>query len=319
MSTRDYYEVLGVSRTASLDEIKRAYRKLAKQYHPDRNPDPKAEQHFKEVQQAYGVLGDPKKKEDYDKFGAAGVGQWSTEPSGQRVYQWGEGATINAEDLEDLMSAFGGGGSGGRRASIFNELFGRSGGAARGRRPIRGGDEEHPIHLTFDQAIHGATMTLRVQPAQNGRPETLEVKVPPGVEDGQRIRLPGRGQPGTGGGPPGDLYLVCSVQPHPFFRREGADIYVEVPVTVPEAVLGARIEVPSIDGRTIVNLPPGTASGAKLRLKGRGLQVPGRKERGDQYVIMQIVPKSNLTGAERDLYEKLREADSSNPRAGKGW
>lgn len=315
--THDYYEVLGVLRSASADEIKRAYRSLAKKYHPDRNPDDaSAEARFKEVQQAYATLSDSEKRKEYDEFGAAGVGQWRTDPRGQKVYQWGPESTINAEDLEELLSAFGGG----ERASIFDQLFGggrrRAGAAA--RQPQRGADEERPLTLTFDQAVHGTRVTLNLHTDRNGT-ETLEVRIPPGVEEGQKIRIKEKGQPGASGGQPGDLLLVCHVQPHPYFTREGADIYLDVPVTLSEAALGAKVEVPSLDGRTTVTLPPGTPSGSKLRLKGRGVPMPGGTRRGDQYIIIKIVPPRTLTAEQRALLEKLGEHDHANPRHEIGW
>jgi len=315
--TRDYYGILGVSRSASQDEIKRAYRAMAKKFHPDRNPnDPSAEQKFKEVQQAYNVLRDPQKRAEYDQFGEAGVGQWSTNPRGQRVYQWGSESAVNVEDLEDLMSAFGGG----RRASIFDEFFG---GRQRRRKPTpapqRGADEEKQISLSFEQAIHGATVSVRLRPGPNGPTESLEVKIPPGVEDGQKIRLKGKGHRGVNGGPPGDLLLVCSTRPHPCFTRRGGDVYLDVPVTITEAAIGAKIEVPSLDGRVTVTIPPGTPSGTKLRLRGRGVKKRGSDQRGDQYIVISIVPPTELTDEQRGLFQKLREHEPTDPRKNCGW
>jgi len=316
---RDYYETLGVKRSASQEEIKRAYRRLAKKYHPDRNPDdPSAERKFKDVQQAYGVLSSPDKRAQYDRFGEAGVGQWTAGQRGQKVYEWGANSSINLDDLEDLMSAFGGSGS--RRASVFDQFFsGFRGGPGRAAAPQRGADETGRISLSFDQAIHGAVVTVQLRSKDDGPNETLEVKIPAGVQDGQKIRVSGRGHPGRGGGPPGDFYLVCSIQPHPYFRRDGADIYVDIPVTVTEASLGAKIEVPAIDGHLTLTLPPGTPSGAKLRLKGRGVSKPGRDERGDQYVVIKIVPPEQLTEEQRRLLEQLHERDQSDPRSKCAW
>ena len=322
-STRDYYDVLGVKRTAKADEIKRAYRKLAKQYHPDRNPDDaSAEGKFKEVQEAYSTLVDPEKRAQYDQFGAAGVGNWQTTPQGQRVYQWGGGTTVGAEDLEDLFSAFGGGGGhagAGGHASVFDQFFGGAGRRRRqAPRPGRGRDEERPITLSFEQAIHGATLSLQLESGSNGQTQRLEVKIPPGVDEGRRIRVKGR-VPGTYGGPPGDLILRCTIQPHPHFTRRGADIYVDVPLSVTEAALGAKIEVPAIDGRAIVTIPPGTPGGTKLRLSGRGVKKMDGDGRGDQYVVIRIVPPKELTDEQRRLFESLREADSSDPRERCEW
>jgi len=316
--SRDYYEILGVKRSASQDEIKRAYRKLAKEYHPDRNPDNQAaEEKFKEVQRAHAVLGSPEKRAEYDRFGEGGVGQWATDGRGRRVYRWGAESSINADELEDLFSAFGGGG---HRASIFDQFFGgfRSG-SGPSPAPSRGADEQRRVSLSFEQAVRGAVITVRLRSGKDASSDTLEVKVPAGVGDGQKIRLAGRGHPGQHGGPSGDLYLVCSVGTHPYFRRQGADIYVDVPVTVAEATLGAKIQVPTLDGNATVTLPPGTASGAKLRLKGRGVCKSGSTDRGDQYAVISIVPPRSLTDEQRRLFEQVRSQDPPDPRSECPW
>jgi len=314
---RDHYEVLGIGRNASTDELKRAYRALAKKYHPDRNPgDPSAETKFKEVQHAYGVLNDPKKRAQYDQYGDVAVGEWQTRPTGERVYQWGGGSSVRVEDLEDLFSAFGERGGGGE--GVFEQIFGSHG--RRGSRaapPRRSADEEHFAELTFEQAVHGTTMTLDLSHGRKGR-ETIDVKIPPGVENGQKVRVRGR-VPGHNGGPPGDLILVCRVAPHRYFRREGADIYLDMPVSLTEAALGAKIDVPTVDGHATVTLPPGTPGGSKLRLKGRGVVGRGSTQRGDQYVVVQIVPPKSLSDEQRDLFEKLRESGRENPRSQCGW
>ena len=326
MSKRDCYEILGVRRDAKPDEIKREYRKLAKKHHPDRNPnDPSAEVRFKEVQEAYNVLGDEEKRRQYDEYGTAGVGQWSTGTGGQRVYQWGGGSSVSAEDLEDLFAASGFGGGGG--ASVFEQFLGgdRQAGFAsrRGRsrrQPQKGADLEHTVHLTFEQAIFGSVVPLRVPGSNdsNGQ-ETIEVKVPPGIEDRQKIRVAGKGRPGVQGGPPGHLYLICRVAVHAYFSRRGADLYLEVPITVVEAALGAKIEVPSLDGPTTVTIPPGTGGGSKLRLKGKGVQRRSGDGRGDQYLTIIVKVPKELSEEERLLYEQLRDTADENPRSGCGW
>lgn len=315
----DPYRILGVKPSATPNEIKRAYRAKSKKFHPDRNPNnPDAENRFKEVQRAYEILGDKSKRADYDRFGEAGVGRVKMDTQGQRVYQWGGESSINVEDLEDLMSAFGGGS--GRHASIFDDILGRQTPRRAGRpTPSRGTDAEQEIHLTFEQAIHGATVSVKYSSSHNGRSENIEAKIPPGVRDGQKIRLRGKGHPGTAGGPFGDLFLVCRVQPHAYFTRTGADVYLDLPVTIAEATLGAKIEVPTIDGGVTVTLPPGTPSGARLRLTGRGVAPPGGGQRGDQYVVVQIVPPKDLTDEQRTLMGQVRDRIVEDPRATCSW
>ena len=316
---KDYYKILGVGRSASEDEIRRAYRKLSKQYHPDRNSDPEAEGKFKEVQEANGVLSDTKKRAEYDQFGDVAVGHFQTGPSGQQVYEWGGGSTVDVGDLEELLSMFGQG-RGSRRPSVFDGMFGRG---RRGRQaeasPERGVDEQRRIPLTFKQAVDGDEVTVRLKSASGGADETLSVKIPPGVSDGQKIRLRGRGRLGRGGGERGDLILICDTDAHPHFRREGSDLHLDVPVTVTEAALGARIEVPTLDGSATVSVPPGTAAGMRLRLRGRGGKLPSGDGRGDLYALIKIVPPKSLTDKQRRLFEQLREAGDGAPRADLGW
>ena len=340
MPPRDYYDILGVSRTASQDEIKRAYRKLAKAYHPDRNPGNKnAETHFKEVQEAYDTLNDPQKRKTYDQFGHTGVGagagphSWRSGPTGEHVYTWqtGGGPDIPVENLEDLFEVFartGGGKFGGRTGdSIFDQFFSGSGSRGRRRRPASpAGTEtaapspvEHPVTLSFEQALHGTTLDLHL--SRDGGlagTETVRVRIPPGVAEGQRIRIRGKGtSPGTGG-PPGDLYIVCNIQPHRYFRRLGNDILLDLPLSIAEAALGTKVEVPTLDGKMVLTVPPGTPSGAKLRLKGKGVKPPGNKPQGDLYVVVRIVPPKNLTPRQRELLEQFRAIEES-PRKETGW
>lgn len=342
MPERDYYEVLGVARTASADEIKKAYRKLAKQYHPDRNPGNKnAEARFREVQAAYDVLSDTEKRRNYDQWGHAGVGVgggpgaggWRGGPSGERVYTWrsGGGPDIPIEDLDDLFRAFGGGGRGrgapsGGAGGIFEELFGgRRGRGHRHEAPqpeeaAASRDLEHTVDLSFDQAIHGASLDLRLTAADgSGQMENISVKIPPGVADGQRIRVRGKGQPGGRGVPPGDLYIVCRVAPHAYFRRMGNDIYLDLPLSISEAALGAKVQIPTLEGTTVLTVPPGTPSGSKLRLKGKGVKPAGGKPPGDQYMVTRIVPPKTLSAQQRELLERLRAIGDGNPRDGVGW
>ncbi len=316
-SKRDYYDVLGVSRSASADEIKRAYRRLAKEHHPDRNPDnAESEVKFKEVQEAHDVLRDPEKRKQYDQYGEVGVGEWQTGSGGQRVYQWG-GSSVGADDLEDLFSSVGGG----QRPGMFEEIFGGafSGGGrrrARQRAPARSADQEQRVSISFDQAVKGTTLNLTLNTPAGA--QTIEVKIPPGVEDGQKLRLRGR-IPAPPGGVAGDLILVCRIQSHAYYTRRGANLYVDVPVSPSEAALGAKIEVPSLDGSTIMTLPPGTPSGSKLRLKGRGVCSVGHGDRGDLYVVIKIVPPAALTDEQRELYTALSALDENSPRTSCPW
>ena len=337
MSNGDYYETLGVPHDASADVIKRAYRELAKKYHPDRNPDnPQAEQRFKQVQEAYNTLKDPDKRAQYDQFGKVGVGEWTTDPRGQRVYEWGGGTRVSVEDLESLFSMFGGGGGGqagrgGRGGSIFEQFFGggSSGGRAgtRGRQrpprpasqpPTRGQNQEHRIRIGFEQALRGATVTMKLTQS-DGQTETIDVKVPAGVEDGQKIRVRSKGMPGQHGGPAGDLLLTCEIEPHPYYTRQGGHLYVDVPVSIFEATLGGKIEAPTPNGLTTVTLPPGTASGTKLRLRGQGAPVRGQGDPGDLYVVVQIVPPKTVDDELRGELEQLRDRHSHNPRTACPW
>jgi DnaJ-class molecular chaperone len=319
---KDYYKTLGVERTASQEEIKRAYRKLTKQYHPDRNPgNASAESRFKAVQEAYEVLGDKDKRAEYDQFGDAAVGHWDTDSAGQRVYTWGGGSQIPVDDLQDLFSAFGGG------ASVFGDLLGGQRVGGRGRRryrtqtppspPRAGQDVERVVNLPFEQAVHGTTVEVDV--ARDGaKRQTLKVKIPPGVENGQRIRIKGGGGLGRSGGAAGNLYLKCLVRDHPYFRRVGLDIHLDVPVSVVEAMTGATVDVPTLSGTVSLKVPPGTSSGSRLRLRGKGIY-NAAGETGDQIVTVQVHVPKNLTSQQQKLVEQLRETLNDDPRADTDW
>ena len=322
---QDYYKTLGIGRGASEDQIKRAYRRLAKQYHPDRNKgDKTAAERFKQVREAYEILSDRDKRAMYDRFGRVDVGAGAT-PGGGRAYRWsgsgGPGGTeFDIGDLEDLF----GQGAGGRSsvADVFESFF-RTGErgprGARGRRyaEAQGADVEHEVQLSFEQAIHGTVLQLtRTGPEGD---QTIQARIPPGVGDGQRIRLRGKGQPGMGGGSPGDLYIRCRVRPHRYFRREGSDIYLDVPIGVDEAALGAKVTIPTIDGPTTVTVPPGTSSGTRLRLKGKGVRHAKTGQRGDQYAVVKIGLPKQLTEEQRQLFEQLRRTLAENPRQGLEW
>jgi curved DNA-binding protein len=317
---RDLYEIIGVSRSATTDEIKKAYRRLAKQYHPDVNPGNKAaEEKFKEVTAAFEVLSDEKRRRLYDEFGADALRtgfdekkaeeyrRWKTQgaPPGGMPFDFGDFATVNVGDY----GAFDFG-------SIFGDLFGGAAGRGHARGRARrapfaspGADAEASLEISLRDAVLGAERDLRL----DGR--TLRVKIPAGVSDGSRIRLAGQGGPGANGGPPGDLFLDITVREHPHVRREGKDLYVDLPVTVPEAAEGAEVRLPTFEGPVSLRVPAGAQSGMQLRLRGKGLPDLKGGARGDLYAVVQIVlPKASdaLTKAARaiaDLYE-------GDPRSG---
>ena len=331
MAKRDYYDVLGVSKTASADEIKRAHRKLALKYHPDRNKNNKdAEEKFKEIQEAYDVLSDSTKKANYDQFGHAGVGAGGPPPNGADPFEayrraqgsrggrttWRPSPGVSVEDFDA-------GHYGGDFGDLFEQLFGAQAGAAGGRAgtrgrvrpaPQRGQDVEHGVTLTFDQAARGTTLPLQITRGP-GETETIEVKIPPGVKDGSRIRIKGRGE--QTGGEPGDLFIITHVLPHPYFRREGLDIYLDVPLSLYEALLGTKVQVPTLDGPVTLTIPPGTSSGAKLRIKGRGVERGA--DRGDEYVVIKIVVPKNLSEDDKKLIETLQSRHPVSARADIAW
>jgi DnaJ-class molecular chaperone len=334
MAKKDYYDVLGVSRSASDSEIKSAYRKLARQYHPDVNKEGGSEQKFKEATEAYEVLSDPEKRKMYDQFGHAGP-SGGFGGGGAQSTGWQGGQTVNFEDFfgggagpRAAGPRGGGGGSGFMRMSleeIMEALRGGGGGGAgtrTRRRPRRaaakGQDVQHDLQLHFVEAIHGTTKTLKIAQGPGGAEgsETIDIKIPPGVKDGQKIRVKGKGQTGPGG--QGDLYIVCHVRRHPFFRREGDDIHVDVPISIAESVLGGKVDVPTLDGLTTVTVPPGTPSGRKLRLRGKG--VHGRDgNQGDQYVAIKVVPPETVSDEGKELIEKFSQSESHDPRANAPW
>ncbi|GMR04925.1 MAG: J domain-containing protein [Thermodesulfobacteriota bacterium] len=296
MAKKDYYEILGVSRDAPEDEIKKAYRRLARKYHPDLHPGDKGmEKKFKEINEAYSVLSDPKKRSDYDL-----TGRVTFEPG------MGGGWPPGGVDFENI-----GFGRVGGFEDIFSEVFG---GRGTRRGPRRGADLEYTMPLDFLKAVRGAEVKITVT-RPSGAAERITIKIPPGVHDGSRVRVAGKGHEGPGGGPPGDLYIITTVRPHPYFKRVGNDIYVNVPITVKEAVLGAEIEVPTIDGFTRIKIPPGTQGGQKLRIKGKGVPLP-RGGRGDQYVVVNISVPKGIDKKSAQLIEDFSRTNPYEPRKG---
>jgi curved DNA-binding protein len=339
VKTKDYYETLGVSRSASADEIKTAYRKRARKFHPDLNPgDKAAEERFKEVQEAYDVLADAENKKLYDQYGenwrAVKQGGGPPPPGsegfrGARAGQAGGGFDFSGFDFGEGAQGF----------DIFEQMFSRGGGSAgRRRRPTRGEDVEAELELSLEEAHRGVRRTLQMQVAEtcstcNGtgivgdnkrcqtcggagqvlKPKTIEVNIPAGVRDGSTVRLAGQGGPGLEGTPPGDLYLHIRLRPHPVFTVRGDDLEVELPIAPWEAALGAKVEVPTIDGKVELTIPPGAQTGQRLRLKGQGLN-KRRGGRGDQFARLKIVVPKQISEEERRLFEELRKVSHFDAR-----
>lgn len=361
---RDYYEVLGVSKTASEDEIKRAFRKLAKQYHPDLNKEEGAEEKFKEIGEAYAILSDPQKRQQYDQFGHAAF-----DPNAGGGFGGFSGFSTDDIDLgsifEDLFGgSFGGFGGFGRRSS------------SRSDRPIKGEDSLVRMNLTFDEAVFGCEKTLKLDldekceecsgrggfdeetcstcngrgrvisqqqtlfgmfqsestcPTCNGRGKTFKktcnacrgkghvvknkeivIKVPEGVDTGNKLRISGKGSAGYNGGPNGDIYIEFKVKDHPIFQRDDRDIYLEVPVTVTEAALGCKKEIPTLYGNVILDIKEGTQSDDKLKLKSKGIKTPDNSRKGDMFVIIKVVIPKKLDREQKKLFKEL---DDTNLKA----
>ncbi len=377
---KDYYGALGVDRKAKADQIRKAYRRLARKYHPDVNPGNKqAEEKFKEIQEAYNVLSDEKKRKIYDQYGfysdsiPAGAYEAYAQSQGEAPRAAGPTVDFSGFDFSDFIpreersSGFGS-----SFRDIFSQIFSRVGeGREAAAGPARGPDIEHHMHLGFWDAVRGTQVRITIGreeicaecrgkgvrsgaavacsacggtgkatrtagamrfsmtcpqcggtgkqsspcPTCNGtghirKPETFDVKIPPGVDTGSRVRVPGKGNAGISGGPPGDLYILTDVESHPFFERKGDNIYVKVPITVTEAALGTKVEVPTIDGPTTIRIPPGTQSGQKLRIRGKGAPSLRANQRGDQFVEIEIrVPRV----ADERSKEILKELDRLNP------
>src|SRR4051795_9437447 len=309
---RDYYETLGVSKTASDDEIRKAFRKLARKYHPDVNKDKAtAEEKFKQLNEAYEVLGDPEKRKKYDELGAnwnqPGGFQpppgWNAQPGGGfRRYSTGDGGGIDFEfggtGFSDFFEAFFGGG---RQAGFGGSPFGQ-----RQRSAERGSDVEADIMVTLEEALHGSKRPISLRRGNSNKVESYQVKVPKGVHEGQRIRLAGQGEAGAGGGKSGDLFLRVRLAKHPDFALEGSDPIHEIKIEPWQAVLGDELEVPTLEGNVRLKLPPGTQGGQRFRLRGRGLP-NANGTRGDLYVITQIHVPKKLGESERAIWQQLAQ------------
>jgi curved DNA-binding protein len=310
---RDFYEILGVPRTATQDEIQRAYRTLARQHHPDVNKDPGAEDRFKEISEAYDVLSDPQTRRRYDAFGPEfrQVPE-DVDPEAFRRSRAGAGSAGPGQAPgAGGAGGFGGGDLGGIDIEdLLGGIFG--GGGFRGFGPIRGADQEAGLELTVEEAFQGGHRSVTLE-GPDGR-RTLDVRIPAGVANGQRIRLAGQGGRGSEGAPNGDLYFVVRIAPHPRYRVEGRDLYVDLPLAPWEAALGTSVAVETPGGQMKVKVPPGTSSGKRLRLRERGLPHP-RGRHGHLYAEVKIMVPAKLTDEERRLFEQLAATSTFDPRS----
>jgi curved DNA-binding protein len=302
MEYKDYYKILGVDRNAEEKEIKKTYRKLARQYHPDVNPgDKAAEERFKDINEAYEVLSDPEKRRKYDQLGSSWQ-QWQRGGGDARGFDWSRwssaaqpgGVRVEYRDLGDLEGLFGG-----RDFSdFFQSIFGGMGTPQ--ARPRRGQDYIQPVEITLEEAFRGTSRTIQ----KDGR--RLEVKIPPGVRTGSKVRVAGEGSPGMAGGTSGDLYLEITILPHSTLERQGDDLNCEVPVSLYSAVLGGEVKVPTLSGDVMLKIPPETQGGRTFRLRGKGMpNLHNPKKRGDLYARLRIQVPQKLSQREKELFREL--------------
>lgn len=309
-ATQDYYSCLGLSKTATQDEIKKAYRKLARKYHPDLHPGAKKSEmeiKFKELNEAYEVLGDEETRKKYDKFGPQWKEAEAYEQARQKAGATGTGGGWHTEYTQGDPRDF---------SDLFENLFGKQarsqGGTHRGF-AIPGADLEANVQLTLYEVFAGATRHLEI-PQESGKSKSLDVRIPKGVRDGERVRVKGKGQPGQNGGPPGDLFMRIHVSPHPVFHRTGANVSIDLPLYPWEAALGTEVHVPTLTGPVLLKIPPGSHSKQKMRVKGKGL--PTRTGgHGDQFVILTITNPPSCSDQERALHEQFQKLDHPDPRA----
>lgn len=313
MPKKDFYSILGVSRSASQDEIKKAYRKLAMQYHPDKNPgDKKAEEKFKELSEAYDTLSDSKKKDMYDQFGHAGAQGFSGAGAGGFGGGFGgfgggrsQGAGNAGDPFQDIFG------------DVFGEIFGNARGAgARARKqPTKGTDLRYTLNVTFEDSALGCEKVISFMRQRAGREESakLSVNVPAGVKEGQRLKLAGEGDTSPNGGAAGDLYVIINIQDHPLFKRQENDVTLDLPIMYTDAILGTNVEVPTLTGKAMIRIPPGTHSGQTFRLKGKGFPSLGGFGSGDMLVRVVVDTPQNVSSKQRELVEEIAKFIETTP------
>ncbi len=304
MNGKDHYKTLGVERSAADKDIKRAYRRLARKYHPDVNPGNKeAERRFKEISEAYEVLSDKEKRARYDRFGHLGDAWRRAQPGGARAPGGGAWQTV---DFDPSAEAPGFG-------DIFEMFFGAGPGRAGAPASAKGQDLRHEVDISLEEAASGAQRSVVVM-MPGGKAKRLDVKIPAGVRDNSKVRIAGEGAPGMGRGPAGDIYIIPRIRPHRLFERDGDDLRVELPVTFAEATLGAEVEVPTLWGKVKLTVPPGSSSGQRLRLSGLGMPRLRGGGKGDLFVRLRVVVPKHLTEQERELIQRLQQLRPENPR-----
>ena len=291
--SKDYYSVLGVNRTDDAATIKKAYRKLAQKYHPDKNPgDTKAEERFKQITEAYAVLSDTEKRQQYDQYGDAGFHQ-----------RFSQEDIFRNMNMGDIFGSFGGGRGG---EDIFSQLFGGGRGHSN-RPPAKGQDYSMQISIPFRLAVQGGER--RIDYRNDGKVEQIKVRIPAGIEKGSKLRVSGKGGPHPAGGSPGDLYLQVDIEPDPIFTRDGRDLLVKAEIPYSGICLGTSIEVPTLDTPKRVKVPAGMQPGQKIRLRGYGVAASGNRPAGDLFAVIEVVVPNNLTPKQKELLEQLKAVD----------
>lgn len=310
----DYYKILGINRSASEEEIQKAYRELARKHHPDLNPDDKnAKKRFQEVQRAYEVLNDSKKRELYDRYGSS-FEQMGSGPQGAGAQSRGGPSGFEEVDLGDIFGGRFGDAPPGGFSDIFRQFTGGGRAAGPRRPPTRGADLQHEIRVPFKTSVVGGQTSLSVRRA-NGKMETITAAIPEGIEDGKKIRLREQGEQSPHGGKSGDILITVRVEPHPHFHRNGKHLEVKVPVTLAEAALGAKVDVPTPQGTITITIPPGTSSGKRLRIKGHGIA----KAAGDLFAEIQIILPESLNAESNELIKQIDARHKLDPRSELQW